>query len=133
MRAVGAVEIPATIDGRPVTSIGDFAFYNCSRLTGVTIPESVISINGRAFYGCSGLTDISIPPRVTRISDEAFRACSGLTDITIQLRALQHHHPIVPDRQNPIVGRKNHVDKPYAALPRFSPQSTLILNARMFR
>ena len=62
-----------------VTSIGDFAFYNCSGLTNVTIPESVTSIGYSAFYDCSGLTNVTIPESVTSIGDFAFYGCSGLT------------------------------------------------------
>ena len=66
-----------------VTSIGDFAFYNCSGLTNVTIPESVTSIGYSAFYGCSGLTNVTIPESVTSIGYSAFYDCSGLTNVTI--------------------------------------------------
>ena len=66
-----------------VTSIGDDAFLGCSGLTSVSIGNSVTSIGGAAFYGCSGLTSITIPNSVTRIGEYAFRECSGLTSITI--------------------------------------------------
>ena len=65
-----------------VTSIGS-AFYGCSRLTSITIPESVKSIGTTAFYGCSSLTSITIPESVTSIGSSAFNSCSGLTSITI--------------------------------------------------
>ncbi len=52
----GTVVIPATTNGLPVNSIGQFAFYNCTSLTSVTIPDSVTSIGGYAFAGCSSLT-----------------------------------------------------------------------------
>ena len=52
---------------RKVTSIGNYAFYNCSGLTSVTIPNSVTSIGDDAFRGCSGLTSITIPNSVTTI------------------------------------------------------------------
>ena len=66
-----------------VTSIGDYAFDSCSRLTSVTIPNSVTSIGGGAFYYCSGLTSITIPNSVTSIGYSAFEGCSSLTSITI--------------------------------------------------
>ena len=66
-----------------VTSIGDFAFYDCSDLTSVTIPNSVTSIGEHAFDGCSGLTSVTIPNSVTSIGNGAFSGCSGLTSITI--------------------------------------------------
>ena len=66
-----------------VTSIGDWAFAYCSGLTSVTIPNSVTSIGDHAFLQCSGLTSVTIPNSVTSIGDHAFYYCSGLTSVTI--------------------------------------------------
>ena len=66
-----------------VTSIGSYAFYNCSGLTSVTMPSSVTSIGSSAFYGCSGLTSVTIPEGVTSINSWVFCRCSGLTAVTI--------------------------------------------------
>ena len=66
-----------------MTSIGDFAFYGCSGLTSVIIPNSVTSIGNYAFSRCSGLTSVTIPNSVTSIGEYAFEYCSGLTSITI--------------------------------------------------
>ena len=66
-----------------VTSVGDAAFSNCTRLTSITIPDRVTSIGNSAFRGCTGLTSITIPDRVTSIGNYAFSNCTGLTSITI--------------------------------------------------
>ena len=83
----GDVTIPETIRYNEqtfsVTSIGDYAFYNCSGLTSITIPNSVTSIGSYAFRGCSDLTSITFPNSVTSIGGGAFLRCSGLTSITI--------------------------------------------------
>ena len=79
----GDLEIPAEIDGKPVTSIGDSAFSVCSGLTKITIPNGVTSIGDYAFSDCSGLAEVTIPDSVTSIRDGAFSNCSGLTEITI--------------------------------------------------
>lgn len=98
--------IPSEIDGYRVTIIGDSAFYGCSGLTSITIPNSVTSIGDSAFYGCSSLTSITIengclsigkyvfkncillkeviiPNSVTTIGESVFAGCSGLEQLTL--------------------------------------------------
>ena len=77
------VVIPATYNGKAVTSIGDYAFFFCWDLTSITIPNSVTSIGNSAFENCTGLTSITISDSVTSIGDYAFSHCRGLTNITI--------------------------------------------------
>ena len=63
---------------RELTTIGNNAFRDCSGLTSVVIPDSVISIGERAFYQCSGLTgELIIPDSVTSIGSIAFYNCCG--------------------------------------------------------
>ena len=69
--------------GEGVEKIGDYACYNLSNITELSLSESVTSIGNSAFYQCSGLTSVTIPNSVTWIGDEAFRGCSGLTSVTI--------------------------------------------------
>lgn len=66
-----------------VTSIGYEAFFQCSSLTSVTIPDGVLVIGGLAFEGCSALTSIEIPNSVTKICNGAFSLCEGLKNIEI--------------------------------------------------
>ena len=76
------LKLPANYDGNNY-EIYQFAFYNCTGLTSVTIPDSITSIGEYAFYKCGGLTSVTIPDSVTSIGDSAFRNCSGLTSVTI--------------------------------------------------
>ena len=69
--------------GSGVTSIGDYAFYECKRPTSVTIPTSVTRIGYAAFGECSNLTSVTIPSGVTSIGDYAFYNCTSLTGITV--------------------------------------------------
>ena len=67
-----------------MTSIGNYAFMYCSRLAGITIPDGVTDIGEYAFYCCSELTDISIPGSVTSIGNYAFINCSNLASMSVE-------------------------------------------------
>ena len=84
----GEVVIPESVEHEgtaySVTSIGDYAFYNCSGLTSVTIPNSVTSIGDEAFYKCSGLTSV-------RISDIAAWCNIDFADVYSNPLYYAHH------------------------------------------
>ena len=71
-----------TFDGA-VTSIGNYAFENCSTLSSVTLPQTITSLGSYAFYRCTAMTKINIPNSVTSIGNNAFYSCDGLTSVTI--------------------------------------------------
>lgn len=99
------VTIPETLDGYPVTCVGEqsfaevqvegivvpngvtridkAAFYYCGFLSSLTLPESVVTIGEYAFGGCSKLTEIQLPEGITVIEDNTFNYCTGLTGITL--------------------------------------------------
>ena len=72
----GSVTIPGS-----VTTIGYYAFSDCSSLASVTLPESVTTIGDYAFDWCRNLTSVTIPKSVTTIGDYAFDKCSNLTSV----------------------------------------------------
>jgi len=83
----GEVVIPSTVTYNgveySVTSIGDYAFYWCTGLTSITLPEGLTSIGDDAFNYCSALTSITLPDGLKSIGNSAFSDCRGLTSITL--------------------------------------------------
>ena len=78
--------IPSSIKSVIITggNIPSYAFYNCTSITSITIPDSVTCIGDGAFNNCEGLTSVTIPDSVTNIGNSAFAYCSGLTSITVE-------------------------------------------------
>ena len=79
----GYVIIPSTIerDGKTytVTSIGDYAFWWCTLISEIIIPEGIITVGNNAFSSCTSLTEIIFPDSVISIGEKAFYQCSSLT------------------------------------------------------
>ena len=79
----GEIQVPAAIDGCPVLSVGMGAFFECKKLTSITIPKGVTNVMGWAFMRCTGLKSLSVPDGVKFIGRAAFLECKSLTDVTI--------------------------------------------------
>ena len=76
------VIIPSTYNDKPVTHIGQLAFYGITYITSIQIPLSVTTISQGAFYGCDNLGSVEIPKNIAEIGAYAF-AFSGITKATI--------------------------------------------------
>ena len=76
------INIPAKIDGKNVTSIGEDAFVGCAGITSAIIPNGVTTIGKNAF-SCLELTSVIIPDSVTKIGENAFIFCSRLTNVVL--------------------------------------------------
>lgn len=85
-----SLDIPDELDGISVTVIGNNAFYNCSSLASVTIPNSVIAIEDWAFSCCYSLTSVTIPNSLATIGSNPFESCTKLSDIRIT-----PNHPVL--------------------------------------
>ncbi|MCQ2440509.1 MAG: leucine-rich repeat protein [Clostridia bacterium] len=79
----GDITIPSTLGGYPVTNIKSSAFYGCSNLTSLTIPNGITSIGSYMFYWCYNLKSVTIPSSVTSIGISAFEGCANLTSINL--------------------------------------------------
>lgn len=75
-----AVEIPAEIDGKPVTKIEDWAFFN-KQISSVLILDSITTIGSQAFNSCTKLKEVVLPGYITAIADGSFSGCSSLTKV----------------------------------------------------
>lgn len=82
----GEITVPETVTNGAksyaVTKIGARAFYQKTKITGVTLPESVTSI-GEAAFAESGLTSFTFPTGVTEVPDDCFSDCASLSSVTL--------------------------------------------------
>ena len=77
-RAEGRFAVPAG-----TRRIGDGAFLDCDRLTGVDLPEGIEALGDHAFSGCARLEAVEIPAGTTGIGNAAFSGCAGLTRVAV--------------------------------------------------
>ena len=82
----GSIVLPVTVNNSgtdyTITSIGDWAFADCTGLTGMTFPNSVTTIGSYAFQGCSNLTGVTFPSTLTSIGNYAFSG-TGITSLSV--------------------------------------------------
>lgn len=81
--AQGEVIVPDTIEGSPVTAIGEKAFSGLQYITKITLPETVNTIGKLAFYQCESMTGINLPSGLTTIEYGTFSLCTSLTSLRI--------------------------------------------------
>ena len=98
---ITALEIPAELDGIPVTSVGDFAFGHCGSIVSVTIPEGVTSIGTLAFGNCYVLESVSIPDSLVSIGMSAFRS-ERLTEIVVS-----PDHPVFAVENEALIDKRD--------------------------
>lgn len=74
----GSVIVPSRVGELPVVEIGPSAFWRCSEVTGIEIPDGMLRVGEWAFFGCAGLTNVHLPQSVTNVADGAFAGCAHL-------------------------------------------------------
>ena len=101
----GNTQIEKVVIESGITSVGNYAFYQCAEINQVTLPESlteikanafgycskletinmdkVETISAYAFSNCSSLSELTLPDSLLSISENAFQNCTALTEITI--------------------------------------------------
>ena len=75
--------IPSTIDGLPVTILGNDLFSSNENIISVSIPQGIIEVGGSSFWRCKNLNSVVIPEGVEKIGENAFSDCTKLKDVTI--------------------------------------------------
>ncbi len=98
-----------------LSTIGNWAFYNCHELQSIAIPEGVTSVGYAAFYGCTYLKDISLPSTVESIADNGFALCAKLGKMTVNAAV----PPVVEAKTFENVSRSIPVYVPVQSVPQY--------------
>ncbi|MBR4626660.1 MAG: leucine-rich repeat domain-containing protein [Ruminococcus sp.] len=77
------IEIPQFIEGIPVTSVRDNAFYCCTSLRKMILPDTVRNMGHHCFYGCTGLEEITLPARLSELGMGCFEGCAMLKKVQL--------------------------------------------------
>ena len=83
IEAANTPNLTKLFNENPFTTIGASAFYDCTSLKDLVLPDNITSIGERAFHNCSSLTKVTIPDSVTEIGRYAFYSCNDLRKVTI--------------------------------------------------
>lgn len=79
----GALNIPISLDGHPVTGIGNWAFSLCPTLNALNLPDGLVGIGDGAFSACTNLWAVILPASLLGMGSRAFQGCTGLTNFTV--------------------------------------------------
>jgi len=79
----GDIEMPATLNGYPVTRIADYAFQACEAIESMKIPYGVTGVGIAAFSGCAKLSSVEIPASVASLGEWVFERCDSLAGVTV--------------------------------------------------
>lgn len=77
------VNVPKELDGRPVTTIGELAFYYGTAVEIVVLPNTVTTLEENAFYYCRALKKITLPESLVTVGDKCFSWCTSLPAIKL--------------------------------------------------
>lgn len=82
----GNILVPSHLGGMPVRKIGKYAFYVCTNVVSISIPEGITNVSAAAFLGCQSLQHVELPQSVEVIGPSAFRDCVSLKSVVVPPR-----------------------------------------------
>ena len=79
----GNILVPSHLGGMPVRKIGRYAFYECTNVVSVSVPDGITNVSASVFSGCRSLRHIELPQSIEVIGLAAFRDCRNLKSIVV--------------------------------------------------